>query len=476
MRLILTTSIAVLLAASSANAAIDRAQKPSPGPAPEAAFPDYHQTTLPNGLRVFVIEDDRTPTVTFRLLIKSGSVFDGEKTGLAGFVAGLLNRGTAKRDAATFAKEIDSLGAKLEAVAAADYTAVVTSGLTKYTDEMIDLFRDAVLNPVFPSEQFTREQRKSLSQLMAEKMEPDALATKLTGKVLFGGHPYGAYRTPETVQAITREDLVKFHQQHFLPNNASLAIVGDVKPAQIISLIEKALGGWRKGEVPTIEAPKDDEVKGLSIHLVDRPGSVQSNIVVAQRGPRRSSPDIAELNVINATLGGGFSGRLFQNLREKNGWTYGAYSAFNPMELGGAFQAGAETRNDVTHLALIEILKEMQRMRDEPVPEAELELQRQYNVGNYLLSLESAARTAQRVQDIDLYGLPADYYKTYAKQMSSVTPASAQELSKKYLDASNAMIVVVGEGKEIRPELEKLGKVSAYNTELQPAPEPKPAP
>lgn len=469
---ILTTTIAALLIASSADAAIDRTQKPEPGPAPEAAFPDYKETTLPNGLRVFFIEDDRTPTMTFRLLIKSGSVFDGEKTGLAGFVAGLLNRGTTTRDAATFAKEIDLIGAQLEAAASPDSIAVVTSGLTKYTDKLIELFRDAVLNPVFPAEQFSREQRKALSQLMAEKMEPESLASKLTGKVLFGGHPYGAYRTPETVQAITRDDLVAFHQRHFLPNNASLAIVGDVKQEQILPLIEKALGDWKSGEVPTIGAPKETSPKGLAIHVVDRPGSVQSNIVVAEYGPKRNNPDIPPLNVVNATLGGGFSGRLFQSLREKHGWTYGAYSAFNPLKLAGSFQASSETRNEVTHLAAAEILKEMQRMRNEPVPDAELELQRQYNVGNYLLSLESAVRNAQRVQDIDLFGLPADYYKHYAKEMASVTPAIVQELSRKYLDGENAMIVVVGERKEIQPELEKLGKVFVYDTELKPVPQP----
>ena len=472
---ILSTSIALLLAGSSLHAAIDRTQKPEPGPAPEAAFPEYKQATLPNGLKVFVIEDDRTPTVTFRLLIKSGSVFDGEKSGLAGLTARLLNRGTTTRDAATFAKEIDSLGAQLEAAAATDYTAVVTSGLTKYTDKLIDLFRDALLNPTFPADQFAREQRNTLSQLMAERMEPEALATKLTGKVLFGGHPYGAYLTPETVQSITRDDLAAFHQRHFLANNASLAIVGDVKAEQVIPLIEKALGEWKKGEVPTIQAPKTEDAKGLAIHLVDRPGSVQSNIVVAQHGPKRSNPDIAELNVVNATLGGGFSGRLFQNLREKHGWTYGAYSSFAPMELAGAFQASAETRNEVTHLALTEILKEMQRLRTEPIPDKELELQRQYNVGNYLLSLESAARTAQRVQDIDLYGLPTDYYKHYAKEMAAVTPALAQDLAKKYFDSENSMIVIVGEGKEVRPELEKLGKVTVYDTELKPAAAQKPA-
>jgi predicted Zn-dependent peptidase len=167
-------------------------------------------------------------------------------------------------------------------------------------------------------------------------------------------------------------------------------------------------------------------------------------------------------------LGGGFSGRLFQNLREKNGWTYGAYSVFDMRRFGGAFQASAEVRNEVTAPAIKETLVEMGRLRDEPVPETELELQRQYNVGNYLLSLENAARTAQRVQDIDLYGLPADFYKRYATRMASVKPSEVQALAKRYLNLQNTAIVVVGEAKQVAPELEKLGKVVVYDTTLKP--------
>jgi predicted Zn-dependent peptidase len=194
---------------------------------------------------------------------------------------------------------------------------------------------------------------------------------------------------------------------------------------------------------------------------------VQSNIVIEHLGPKRSDPDLPELNVLNATLGGGFSGRLFQNLREQHGWTYGAYSAFDFRKLSGGFTASAETRNEVTIPAIEETLKEMARLRNQPVPDAELELQRQYNVGNYLLSLENAARTATRVQAIDLYGLPADFYKHYARRMSEVTPKVTQELAQKYLFPEKASIVVVGEAKEIRKDLEKFGKVFVYDTDLK---------
>jgi predicted Zn-dependent peptidase len=288
--------------------------------------------------------------------------------------------------------------------------------------------------------------------------------------VLFGQHPYGAYRTAETVQAITRDDLVAFHKRHFLPNNASLAIVGDVKMEAILPLLKKALGGWVTGDIPKIDLPELPKIDGVTVHLVDRPGSVQSNFIIQHAGPKRNTPDLPGLNVLNATLGGGFSGRLFQNLRERHGWTYGAYSVFDYMKLAGAFEASAETRNEVTAPAVAETLKEIARLRDEAVPEKELELQRQYNVGNYLLSLENAGRVAQRVQDIDLYGLPPDFYKHYAKRMAAATPQSTQELAQKYLHPDRAEIIVVGEGKEIKPELEKFGKVFVYDTDLKPVP------
>jgi zinc protease len=462
------TLAAVALAALPLQAAIDRTQKPAADPAPAASFPDYVERTLSNGLKVFVIEDDRKPTITLRLVIRSGSVNDGTKTGLASLTATLIPRGTTSRDAATFAQQTDFIGARLEAMAGPDSISVVTAGLTKYTPQLLDYFSDAILHPAFAEDQYTRVQRQTLSQLAAQKQEPSALSDKISGKVLFGTHPYGAYRTPETVKALTREDLVAFHKAHFLPNNASLAIVGDVKADAILPLIEKALGSWERGVVPKLDLPPIPEAKGVTVHLVDRPGSVQSNIVIQHLGPKRSDPDLPELNVLNATLGGGFSGRLFQNLREQHGWTYGAYSAFDFRKLSGGFEATAETRNEVTAPAIEETLKEITRLRDQPVPDSELELQRQYNVGNYLLSLENASRTATRVQDIDLYGLPPDFYKHYARRMSEVTPEVTQALAKKYLLPEKASIVVVGEAKEIKASLEKFGKVYLYDTDLKP--------
>jgi len=464
------SALVLSLASLPLHAEIDRSQKPAPAPAPAASFPDFQIRELASGLKVFVIEDTRKPTVTLRLLIKSGSSADAQKTGLASFVARLLNRGTTSRDAAAFAAQSDFIGVSVEAAAGPDSISVSAGGLTKYTDQIIDLFSDAVLHPVFPAEQFAKEQRKTLSSLAAEKQQPERLADKLAGKIVFGTHPYGSYATAESVQAIQRDDLAAFHKNFFRPNNATLAIVGDVKAADILPRIEKALAQWERAEIPTTDLPAPPALDGITIHLVDRPGSVQSNIVVTKLGPARNAGTTPELNVVNATLGGGFSGRLFQNLREKHAWTYGAYSAFDLRKHLGAFEATAETRNEVTHLAIREILKEMERIATEPIPEQELELQRQYNVGNYLLSLESSGRIAQRVQDIDLYGLPPDFYHVYAKRMEGVTATMALDLARKYIHSPNLAIIVVGEASQIRPELEKIGRVHLYDTELKPLP------
>ena len=452
----------------SARADVDRTKKPEPGPAPEAAFPDYVTKVLPNGLKIFVIEDDRKPTITMRLVIKAGDALDGGKPGVAGFVAGMLNRGTATRDALTFAKAVDSLGATLEAGSGADSINVSTSGLTKVTDPLLELFADAVLHPVFAPEEFAKSQKRTLSSLTAQKKEPRALVGKLMSRTLFGEHPYGKFTTPESVKAITRDDLAKFHATWFSPDNASLAIVGDVKAADILPKIEKALGGWERKTHGGDFFATIPKISGLTIHLLDLPGSVQSNVIVCRNGPSRATAtDLPETNVMNSILGGGFSGRLFQNLREKHGYTYGSSSAFGYNKEAGYFQATAETRNDVTAPAINEILGELTRLMTEPVAEPELELQRQYNIGNYLLSLESAGRVASRVQDIDLYGLAPDFYKTSAKRMAAVTPAKVKELAEKYLSTKDAAIVVVGDAKQIRESLEKIAPVVMYDTDLK---------
>ena len=465
-----------LVVAVSALAEPDRTKRPEPGPAPAAAFPDYIQKTLPNGLKVFIVESQRQPTVTLRLLFKSGDLYDGDKTGLAGLTAGLLDRGTSSRSAQQFAKEVDFLGARFGASADEDSTSVSLSGLVKFFPKLIDLFTDAVFHPVYPADELSKQKKKLISALAREKQEPSALAPKLSDKLIFGAHPYGAFATEATVNAITRDDIVAFQAAHFMPNRATLAVVGDVKAAEVMPLLEKAFGNWKPGTPPPITLPEFPTQDRTTIHLVDRPGSVQSTVVVTAPGVARNNPDFSELGVVNATLGEGFSGRLFQNLREKNAFTYGASSRFAAQQLGGLFSASSDVRNAVTQPAIVEILNELKRIREQPIDEKELAMQRDYLAGNYLLSLESPGTTAARVQEIEFYGLPADYYKGYARRVAAVTPEKAKELAQKYLRDDKLTIVVVGEAKEIQPMLEKLGPVTVYNTDLVPIAQPTPVP
>ena len=456
----------------SLRADIDRTHPPKPGPEPKAPFPDFKQDILPNGLKIFVVEDHREPTVTLRLLVKSGDAADRTQPGLADTVASLLNRGTEKRNAEEFAKETDFLGASVEAGSGPDATTVTAEGLMKDLPKLLDLFTDAALHPAFPADELVKQQRQAISALEESKQRPGTLASKLRGKLLYGSnHPYGAFPTEESLAGLKREDLVRFHKQNFSPDNATLAVVGDFKTADVLPLVEKAFTDWNVPVTDSERSPVFPDLPKLpatlSINLVDRPGSVQSNILVCGDGVPRNNPDVPELGVLNSILGGGFSGRLFQNLRERHGYTYGSSSAFSMNRVTGIFSASAEVRNAVTAPAIEEILNEIRRIDADPVPDPELDMQRQYLAGNYLLSLENPGVLASRVQEIDLYHLPVDYFKNYASRVTSVNADKIKTLASKYLRPDGLTVIVVGEAKEVEPALAKLGPVTVYDTDLK---------
>lgn len=447
---------------------LDRTQPPAAGQLPAVTFPDAVSETLPNGLRVFILPTTRQPMVTFRLLFKSGDFFDGAKPGLADLTAALLNKGTADLSATEFAKKTDSLGIRVEAEAGSDATAVTASGLSRDSADILWLLDQAALHPAFLPGEVDKEKRKMMANLAQKKGEPEELAVRLRDRLLYGKHPYGASPTPESVQTITRDDVAAFQKAHYVPNNATLVVVGDVDPATVMAQVKATFGDLKSQPLPALKtADKFPKIKGISVAVVDRPGSVQSNIVVAERGVAKDNVDLPQLGVVNALLGGGMSGRLFANLREKHGYTYGSYSSFTAKKLGGTFAATAQVRNAVTGAAVEEILAELKRIHAEPIPEGELALQRNYLIGNFLMSVENDERTAQRLQEIDLYRLPADYYKTYAAKLAALTPEKASALAQKFIDPDDLVIVVVGEAKEIVPQLEKFGKVTVYDADLK---------
>ncbi len=447
----------------------DLSRPPAAGPFPKLNLPEATAGTLPNGLRVFVLPDHRQPTITYRLLIKSGRTYDGKKPGKASLTAEMLNKGSTSPElsAEEFAARTDFLGAAVEASAGDDALAIVATGLVRDADAILGYLKAAALYPAFLESEMEREKQQAISALVQQKSNPSALSGRLANQLLYSPHPYGSSATPESVTSLERADLVAFHAATFLPNNATLAIVGDVDPKEAIAQAKAAFGDWKKGELPPAQPAEFPEIRKISVHVIDRPASVQSDIIVAARGVARDNADLPELMVVNSVLGGGFSGRLFANLREKNAFTYGAYSNLSARKLGGSFAASAQVRNAVTGAAVKEIIHELTRLTSEPIPEAELALQRNYLAGNFMMSLENNRRSAERLQEVDLYGLPEGYYEHFIQRVTSVDPKAAEALAHRYIHPGDLLIIATGKAEEIVPQLESFGPVTVYDTDLR---------
>jgi zinc protease len=462
-------TLLLLVFSLNATAQIDRTTKPVPGPAPEAALPEYKETTLDNGLKVLVVNDNKQPLVRFRLMFKSGSEFDPDGSGEASFTSSLLTKGTTTRSALEFAKESEFLGIGIGAGAADDVMNMSASGLVKHMDKILELMTDALLNPTFPQEELEKERKQTLNGLKSAAKSPEAISGRLQITVGYNDHPYANFTNEETVNSITRDALVEFHKTYFIPNNASLAVIGDITMDEVLPTIKKYFGDWKKGKLPVanFKAPKPINVKG--VHLVDL-GKTQTQTVieVMTTGMKRSNPDYIPMGLANSILGGGFSGRLFQNLRETHSFTYGAYSSMDSRKDAGLWTASSSVRRAATDSAIIEIMKEMRRMQTEPVSDEELTMHKDYASGRFLLSLENPGTMASRLQNIDLYSLPKDYYDTYVPKMMKVTAAEIQRVSKKYMTTDNVAITAVGDAGEIKPALERIAPVQMYDIDMNP--------
>jgi len=448
-------------------ASIDRTARPKPGPAPEAAFPAYKTYTLSNGLKLYVVSSDRQPTISYRLMFRSGSLFDGEQAGLSELLASMLDKGVEGKTAYELASEIDFIGGSVGAAASSDFIAVSVSGLSKYKEVLIDTLADVALRPTFPEEELQKLKSRTLSNLVSERRDPGAVADKLRRKLVYGDGGYGSYMTEESVASISKDVLAKFHEAHFLPNNASLAVVGDVDPEEIRKLASATFGEWETKSIPSLPDYEYPTVEGVTVHLVDRPESVQSVIRVAQQSVARDHEDSLPLSVVMSVLGGGFSGRMYQNLREDKGYTYGCYSFAANAARFGAIVTSAEVRNDVTAPAVQEMLFELDRIKTDPIGEEELSMHRQYLSGNYLLSLENPMTTARRVQEIEVYGLKPNHFRDYVSNLVSVGRKSAQSIASKHIESDDLVVAVVGNAALVAESLSEIGPIVYYNEKLE---------
>ncbi|MEP7341406.1 MAG: pitrilysin family protein [Acidobacteriota bacterium] len=441
-------------------------------------LPKPYETKLSNGLQVLVLENHKLPQFNMQMVILSGGLADSaDLPGAAQYTATMLREGTRTRDSKKISEEVDGLGASLFANAGlSSLTSTVSaSGLTDNFDPIMALFADVVLNPSFPADEFNKLKSRNISAIRLQRSNPGFLSNEMFQKVMYGSHPAGrAALSAEQIGRITPDVLQKFHATNYKPNNAIFAIVGDVKPAEVVAKLEKAFAAWKQGDVPKTEVPKVAETGAAKIYLIDRPGSVQTNLTAGTLTIERTDPDYFALEVMNQVVGGGPSARLFMNLREDKGYTYGAYSNVSSAKYRGTFNAGTQVRTDVTDGSMKELFYEFKRIRDEKVAADEFDRAKRTIIGGWALQLEFPQSVLQNAITSKLYNLPADYWDTYPQKIAAITPEDAQRVAQKYLDLGKLQIVAVGDAKMIAAALRKYGTVEVYDTEGKPLRSPSP--
>lgn len=444
-----------------------RAHAPEPGPAKPIEIATSDQFELENGLKVILVENHKIPVVNFQLFINRDPLVEGEFAGFSSMAGDLLATGTTSRTKADVDEAIDFIGASLSTSS----TGAFGSTLTKHADAFLDVFSDVILNPVFPEEEFTKLKTQMLSNLAAAKAEPESIASNVVSKVNYGAeHPYGEVQTEQTTNAITLQKCKDYYQDYFKPNLAFLVIVGDASHDQAKSWAEKYFGNWKPGPVPRTVVLPVALPEETAVRFADKSGAVQSVIQVTQPVDLKpGDKDVIAVRLMNNILGyGGFSGRLFQDLREDKGYTYGAYSSLNSDPYVALFNAETSVRNEVTDSSVEAILYEIKRIRDEPVTEKELQLTKNITSGQFARAMERPQTIASFALNIARYGLPADYYQTYLQRMEDVTIADIQRVARKYLQPDHLNIVVVGNKDEVVDHLKDFGPLYYYDNNGDP--------
>lgn len=465
--------LAILLFAAllvgNAWAQVDRSELPASGPAPEINIGDAEMFTLENGLKVILVTNDKLPRVAFSLVLDRDPLMEGDKAGLTGFVGQMMTSGTESRTKDQIDEEIDFIGASLSASS----TSIFGSSLKKHQGKLLELMTDVLYNPSFPEEELEKLRKQTLTGLATTKDDPNAISSRLASAMVYGkDHPYGEVETEETIKNISVEDVKSYYETFFKPNIAYLTIVGDMELNEAKKITEEYFADWRAGDVPTFTYEKPSRTNETVVGLVDRSSSVQTVINVTQPVELKvGDEDYISSRLLNQILGGGSSARLFMNLREDKGYTYGAYSSISPDRLIGRFNASGSVRTEVTDSAVVEFLYEINKIVEEGVTAEELEKAKANLSGSFGRSLESPSTIASFALNIERYGLPKDYYKNYLQELNSYTVSDINQTAKELIDPSKLYITAVGNGSEIQEKLAQFGEVRLYDNMGFPAKE-----
>ena len=431
-------------------------------------LPDHFETTLANGLGLVVVEDKRLPLTSFRLAFRSGDANDPpELPGLSDMMTHLLTEGTATRTSRQIAEEVERLGATLTVGSGSDFTTVAASSLSLYADEVLELLAEVTLSPSFPQNEIDLARENTKQLLIQQRAQPNFLASERLAQVMFGEHPYARVSpTPESLDALTRDDFLRFRTSTFIPNNAVMIVAGDVERDSIVARVEQLLGKWKPGTVPDLNFPPLPKRVARTAYLVDRPGSAQSNIVIANQGITRTSPDYFPMLLMHTVLGANASSRLFMNLREHKGYTYGAYSNLDARRQAGTFRATAEVRTPVTGASLHEFFTELERIRNEVVSDEEIRNAKSYLSGVFPIRIETQDGLIDQLVSIRMYDLPNDYLLTYRERINAVSTADIQRVAQNYVTPDRAAVVIVGDAAEVSDQVKPYSEViELYDTD-----------
>lgn len=436
------------------------AKLPRPGPNPKFSLPAIEKTKLANGLEVWMVEQKELPIVAMNLVLKSGQGNEpDDRTGLANMTASLLDDGTKTRSAVEITNQLQAIGVSgINAGSGWDSTNVSVQTLTKNLDKALELYSDVIVNPIFPATEVESLRGRQLVGLRQLKANPNAVGNIVYNKVLYGDHPYGRDNSEASIKAITRDDILKFYESTYRPNNGVLIVVGDFNKATLKGKLESAFAGWKEGKVANRDLPPAKAFDKTGIYIVDRPNSAQSVVSIGQIGIDRGNPDYFPVVVMNSILGGGITSRISMNLREDKGYTYGANSGFVYRRGAGPFRAGGDIQTAVTKEAIVEFMKELNGIRGTiPVTEKELEYNKQSLIRRYPAGFETVGAISNQLSNLVVYGLPDTYFNDYISKVNAVTLNDVNRVAKQYLDPSKMAIVIVGDRKAIEPGLKELG-------------------
>jgi zinc protease len=419
---------------------------PQPLPARDVKFPPYEIRTLQNGLQVVVVQHHEQPILTLRMLIRSGAASDpSQKQGVAVLTAALLDQGTATRSAEQIADTIDSIGGGLGTGAGTDLSYANILVMKDSLSLGFELLNDVVRNPAFKSDELERQRQQAISGLRVSYEDPDYVAGLVFDRLVYGFHPYGLPNngTPESLQSITVDDLRAFHKAHYAPNNAIIAVVGDVTPQEAFSGAERAFGNWASHDVKTDDAGAPPEPTRRVI-VVDKPDAVQTEVRVGQLALPRKHPDYLAYDLTMKILGGEGANRLQRVLRSERGLTYGASAEFQALRQSGDFAANTDTRSDATAEVLRVVVEEITKLQRDRVSDRELSDAQAYLTGNFPLTIETPEDIAAQVLNAIFYGLPLSDIENYRELVNAITPDDIQRVARQYLKPDRLSVVLVG--------------------------------